>query len=244
MRLAYDGTRFSGWQSQPNNRTVQGELAAALGLLFAQPVCPTGAGRTDGGVHAVAQTAHFDIDNPRVPIDRLVPALRGRMSREIRVIEAAICPDAFHACYDAVRRSYRYRFVTGTFLPHQRDYAALFPWRFDAQRLAAALAPLAGRHDFSSFCLADSDARTRIRCLQPVKVLPSEAGFDLEFTADGFLRKMIRLVTGTLREVYPAADPGRAMEAVLAARDVSAAGPPAPPGGLYLCGVDYPEDFE
>ena len=239
MLIAYDGSGFSGWQVQPGSRTVQGELQEALSSIMGKPVSIFGAGRTDTGVHASGQVAHFHLDAPRVPPDRIHLALRGVLTPEIMVLEAGEAEEDFHSCFSATGRVYRYRFTRGPLYPWLRNSMARFPFPLCTARLETALGPLLGRHDFTSFSLKDCAAKTRIRDMRHITVQKTAEGFDLIFEADGFLRRMIRLITGTLLASLEEKDPAGHMSSVLNARDNKYAGPPAAPGGLYLERVDY-----
>lgn len=244
IKLAYDGRQFEGWQVQPGKRTVQGELEEALSLAYDRPLQLTGAGRTDSGVHATGQVAHFDIENPRIPPERIVAALRRYCPPDILVYEASVAKPEFHACFDASARTYRYRFVLGIRWPHERGLVTLWPHpgRPDPGRLRETLAPLVGEHDFTSYTLVDQSARTRERRLEAVAVELHERYLDLVFTADGFLRRMIRMITGQLVRAWSEREPAAVMARVLAARDNSACAAPAPPDGLYLEQISYPCD--
>ncbi len=242
--VAYDGRAFEGWQVQPGKRTVQAELARALSAVYATPVAVTGAGRTDSGVHATGQVVHYDIENPRVPVDRLVAAVRRHLPRDILITGASVADPGFHACHDAVSRRYRYRFVLGTCWPHERGIVTPWPWpgRPDQVRLETALRPLLGRHDFTSYTLVDQSAKTRERTIHSIGVEMHDRNLDLVFTADGFLRRMIRMITGQLVEAWAAEDPAAVIQSVLDARNNAFCAAPAPPDGLYLEEIRYPGD--
>jgi len=242
--VAYDGRAFEGWQVQPGKRTVQAELARALSAVYATPVAVTGAGRTDSGVHATGQIAHFDIENPRVPVDRLVAAVRRHVPRDILVCSASEVSPDFHACHDALSRRYRYRFVLGTCWPHELGIVTPWPWpgRPDLQRLEAAVRPLLGTHDYTSYTLVDQSAKTRERTIHTIAIEMDGRYLDLVFTADGFLRRMIRMITGQLVAAWSSPDPAAVMRAVLEARNNAVCAAPALPDGLYLEEILYPGD--
>jgi len=243
ITIAYDGRHFAGWQIQPGKRTVQEEINRALSELYASPVHIIGAGRTDSGVHARGQTAHFDIENPRVPADRLARAIRHCLPRDIMIREAAEAADDFHACFSALARRYTYFYVLDELFPFEQGLAALWPHpgRPDYTRVLEILRPLAGRHDFTSFSLKDCSAKTRTRLLQPVTIADTGRGFRLDFTADGFLRRMIRMILGQLEASYPNPDAAAEMQRILGARDNALCAPAASPAGLYLEEIVYPE---
>lgn len=204
LDIAYLGTRFAGWQIQTGEKpTVQGELAAALSTLLKAPVVPHGAGRTDAGVHAEGQVAHFDFPDgrPVIPPEGLQRALNTRLPVDVRITRACQVPDSWHARFDAIGKRYRYRFRRGTYLPpHPGLIEALAPEPLDVARMREASGMLVGRHDFGVFALTGGAATSFERTLSRLDVL--EAGPVLEIVAegDGFLRGMVRRLAGTLRD--------------------------------------------
>jgi tRNA pseudouridine38-40 synthase len=243
VTLAYDGTDFLGWQRQKggSGRTVQGELEAALARLAGgAPVSVAGAGRTDAGVHAVGQVASFDLPRETAP-DELQRALNGLLPQDVRVLEAEVAPDGFHARRSAVSKLYRYVLdCGGVLLPQRRLYAGWIPWPLDPSRVVAAAALYLGTHDFASLASSGSSVKTTTRT-----VTRSEAVFDgatlvYETEADGFLRKMVRSMVGGLcaagRGTVSVEDLARALDA----RDRRAWPPPADARGLTLVRVSYP----
>jgi tRNA pseudouridine38-40 synthase len=243
ITIAYDGREFAGWQAQPGKRTVQGELGRALSEVYAEHIHVIGAGRTDAGVHARAQAAHFDIERPRVPVARLSRASRSFLPRDLAILHAREAPDDFHACASALSRRYAYFYVLDTLFPFEQGLAALWPHVGlpEFARVLEILAPLAGEHDFTSFSLKDCAAKTRVRVLEPVTIAETARGFRLEFRANGFLRRMIRLILGQLEASYPHPDAADEMRRILEAGDNRLAAPPAAAGGLYLEEIIYPE---
>jgi len=243
VTLAYDGSDFAGWQRQRGGagRTVQGELEASLARLAGgAPVSVAGAGRTDAGVHALGQVASFDL--PRdMPPGELQRALNGLLPEDVRVLEAAVAPEGFHARRSAVSKLYRYVLdCGGVALPQRRLYAGWVPWPLDPARVAAAAALYLGRHDFASLASSGSSVATTTRT-----VTRSEAAFEgstlvYETEADGFLRKMVRSMVGGLlaagRGVATVGELARALEAC----DRRAWPPPADARGLTLVRVSYP----
>lgn len=243
LLIAYDGTAFAGWQVQPGARTVQGELERCLEQLLGEKLFVAGSGRTDSGVHATGQVAHFETARCRVPPHKIPVALRGMLPPDLMVIGAMEVPENFHARFSAVRRVYRYRFRTGILYPHERNAFALFPYPFECARMEALLPVITGEHDFTTFSLKDSAGESRVRNIYHTAVEAQPGGFDLVLEGSGFLRRMVRMLTGSLLQVYPDPDAQQKLQQMLDARDNALSGPPAPASGLYLERVDYPPEF-
>ena len=237
LTVAFDGTDFHGWQRQPGERTVQGELESALAALLGAPVALHGAGRTDAGVHARGQVASFAAAT-RLPTAALRPALAPRLPRDVRVLAAAEVPADFDA-----RRSARGRRYSYWLLRREDPLLERFAWRPrawpDAAALEAATRVLEGRHDCSSFRSTGS-SDTRPECaIARAGWRDWEGGVALDITADHFLYHMVRTIVGTALAAAATADPAAAMRAVRDARDRAAAGPTAPAPGLCLEEVLY-----
>ncbi|RMF79902.1 MAG: tRNA pseudouridine(38-40) synthase TruA [Nitrospirae bacterium] len=245
LHLAFDGAAFAGWQVQPGQRTVQGEVEAALSRLLDRPVRVQASGRTDAGVHALHLPAHFDLPRP----------FQGRaLHRGLNALlpEDCLCrrlepvaPD-FHARYDARGKLYRYRILNRPERPLFRRRRVLWePRPLAVEAMAACLAPLVGRHDFASFCAADADTETTEREVVAARLLRRGDELHLEVAGSGFLKHMVRAIAGTALEVGLGRLPAEAMAAILSARDRSAAGPTARACGLWLVEVTYdPERLE
>jgi tRNA pseudouridine38-40 synthase len=241
LRVAYDGTDFSGWQRQPGRRTVQGVLEEALAaLLGVEEVTLHGAGRTDAGVHARGQTASFRAATT-IPGEALRHALAPRLPRDVRVPASARAAADFDARRSAVARRYSYRLVRG-----EDPLAERFAWRPrrwpDAEALRAATGVLEGRHDFSSFRSTGSSDSHPVCEVAHARWSACEGGLRFEVQADHFLYHMVRSIVGTALEAGADADPAGRMRRVLGAEDRSAAGPTAPAHGLCLEQVLYPEE--
>jgi tRNA pseudouridine38-40 synthase len=237
LTVAFDGTDFHGWQRQPGERTVQGDLEAALAALLGTPVAVRGAGRTDAGVHARGQVASLAVAT-RLPAAALRPALAPRLPRDLRVLAAVEVGADFDARRSATARRYSYRL-----LRHEDPMRDRFAWRPrvwpDAAALAAATKVLEGGHDCSSFRSTGS-TETRPECrIERVVWGEWEAGLVLDITADHFLYHMVRTIVGTALAAAATTDPAGTMCAVRAARNRAAAGVTAPPQGLCLEEVRY-----
>ena len=245
LTLQYDGTEFSGWQMQEGGRTVQGELARALSLLEGAQVAVHGAGRTDAGVHAEAQVASARLGRAMEPA-RLRAAVNGNVGRDLRVIEARVAAEDFHARYSARGKTYCYRVFNEPFAsPFWARYALheARPLDLGAMREAARL--LVGEHDWTAFSAARADVKTRVRDLTELEITERRSArgrgrlLEVRASADGFLRYMVRTIAGTLLAVgrgeLDASAVGRAV--VTGERPLAAA--TAPAHGLTLVEVRY-----
>ena len=238
--LEYDGTDFSGWQVQPDARTVQGVLEASLSDLAGEPISIVGAGRTDAGVHALGQVA-----NARtalgLPADEIRAAVNARLPDDVLVRTAEDVPLSFHARYDAILRTYFYLIGLAE-SPVWRRHRWHVRQALDVERMRAAFEPLRGEHDFSSFTLTGSEPDHH-RCRVSGISLECDPRFGgvlaFRIEADRFLRGMVRSIVGTLVEVGRGKVAPAEMAAILEAEDRGRAGPTAPPWGLYLLSVAY-----
>lgn len=243
--LAYDGTDFRGWQRQPDAPTIQACLEDALLRLTgaAAPVC--GSGRTDAGVHASYQVANFPTAST-IPCGNLVKALNDLLPPTVRIKSADDVAPAFHARYDVLRKTYRYRIViTPVCSPLLCRFVCHYPYPLDRARMAQAAGLFEGEHDFTSFAAAnaheDEDTKSHVRRILRSRFLwrPRSSMLVYEVTGKGFLRYMVRNMVGTLIEVGRGNLAPRDILRILAARDRSQAGPTAPAQGLCLMKVEY-----
>jgi tRNA pseudouridine38-40 synthase len=243
LDVSYDGTDFSGWAVQPGRRSVQGVLEDALGTVLRLPsVALTVAGRTDAGVHATGQVAHCDV--PVLPAD-LVHRLAGVLPPDVRVRTTRAVPNDFDARFAALSRRYVYRIsdAPSGVEPLLRRHVLGWPRPLDTDTMAAAAAGLVGLHDFVAFCRRREGATT-IRTLQELAV--TRDGFDITCTvvADAFCHSMVRSLVGALLAVGEGRRPADWLAALLArdrrADEVSV----APPHGLTLVDVAYPDDAD
>jgi tRNA pseudouridine38-40 synthase len=238
--LEYEGTRYVGWQVQPNGPSVQAEVEAALATLHKSPRRSTAAGRTDAGVHALGQVASFPEERP-LPLSAYVKGMNAVLPPDVAVRAAELRPDAFDARRDARGKRYRYRIQnpeTRAPLTRLVAWQVFRPLDVEAMRRAAAL--LVGRHDFSAFRAADCEAAHAVRELRRLEVLGDSRG-EIAVVAEGtaFLKHMVRNLVGTLVEVGLGARPAASVAELLATRDRTLAGATAPPHGLCLEEVFY-----
>ncbi len=205
LTIQYDGTDFSGWQTQGGRRTVQGELARALSLLEGGEVVVHGAGRTDAGVHALAQVASARLRREMEPA-RLAAAVNGNLARDVRVIRVEAASEEFHARYDAKGKTYCYRVFNERFMsPFWSRYALHEARALDLAAMRAAARLFVGRHDWTAFSAAQADVKTRVRDVTSVEVEERETRLgrlvEINAGAEGFLRYMVRTIAGALLAV-------------------------------------------
>jgi tRNA pseudouridine38-40 synthase len=238
--LSYDGSDFSGWQTQPGRRTVQKTLEEALGRLTGEPrVRVNAAGRTDAGVHALGQVVNF-FSGTNIPAAKLVAASNAHLPPDIVVREAEDVPQAFDANHDAVRKLYRYVIHDGDVPnPFLRRYCCQSRHSLDAAAMARAAAPLRGRHDFHSFETDWPNRQSSVRTVTRLDVSRFGDWIWIDVEADGFLYNMVRAIAGTLMYVGRGYWPESQVAAILNAADRTRAGPTAPAQGLFLMRVEY-----
>ena len=240
LTLAYDGTNYVGWQRQTNGLSVQQLVEEAFAPLVGG-VAPTvaGASRTDAGAHAIGQVASVNAEIDLSPL-AVLRALNVRLPLDIRVTAAEEAALGFHARFRSVAKSYRYRIVTAPVVsPFERFYVwhAPEPKRLDWMQEAAAV--LVGRHDFASFQARGAFVRETTRTIHRLDLRESDDEIQLECEGDGFLRHMVRTITGTLAEIGTGLRTPASMHDILNARDRRAAGATAPASGLTLLSVRY-----
>ncbi len=249
LRLAYEGTRYSGWQAQPGRETVQGVLTAAIGRVSGETVVPRGSSRTDAGVHAVDQVVAFTTTSGLGPAVWM-RALNANLPDDVCVRAAAAAPHDFDPVDAAVRKRYRYRVHDAAWRPVlQRRFVWHWRGRLDDGRMAEAAARLVGTHDFTSFETAASTRLSKVRTIHELTVVrpglvDDEAGAEvwIEVEGNGFLYNMVRIIAGSLVMVGAGRRPPGWIDEALAARRRPAAGPTAPPQGLLLARTDLDPD--
>ncbi len=240
LTIQYDGTRYRGWQVQGNtDLTIQGKLEGVLSRLTGQLVEVHGSGRTDAGVHALGQVANVKLPHPVEPSE-LLGELNRYLPADIGVIAAEPAPERFHARLNARSKTYRYR-IWNSAIPNvlERSYLYVLPEPLDVAAMERAAADLVGTHDFRSFCGLKRFKKSTVRTITDISITQDGAEVRLEFTGNGFLMRMVRILAGTLVEVGLGQRAADAMPAVLAAQDRAAAGPALPAQGLALVRVEY-----
>lgn len=253
LTLSYDGHEYHGWQVQPGAPTVQGVLAAVIESVTGERLLPQGSGRTDAGVHALAQVASFETES-RIPPGNFRIVLNDRLPPAIRVLRVEEAAAGFHARHSARAKRYEYRIYRGDICPpFLVRYVTHYPYPLNEQLMAEAAALVAGQHDFTSFAAADADRSQRLQDTDSPP--PPHAGnvrtifesrLDREADlliyrvhGDGFLHHMVRNLVGTLLLVGKGTLAPADMRRILELRNRSAAGPTAPASGLFLVAVEY-----
>lgn len=239
IKITYDGTNFHGFQIQPDERTVEGELNKGLAKTLKEEVKVFYAGRTDRGVHALGQYANFYSDTT-IDIGNLPKVINFNLPEDVSVVGAKFVEDDFHARYDAKLKKYRYvvhrsRYRNALLLNRAYEY----PYEVDPDRMRKALSYLIGEHDFNSFMGKGAVVKDSIRTIEKIDVIEDGDFLYLDFVAKAFLKNMIRIVTGTALEIGRGQREIEYMKDALEKKKRKAAGPTAPACGLYLVDVKY-----
>lgn len=243
LTVAYDGTDFAGWQIQPAAATVQGTLSLAIGRITGEKVLPQGSGRTDAGVHALAQVATCQTDSV-IPVANFVVALNDILPASIRVLSAEEVAADFHPRKSAVAKTYRYRIYREEICPpFLSQYVWHYPYPLDESAMLDAAPLVEGEHDFTSFAAVDPE-RGREGISNTRRVFSSQwrresAELIYEVRGNGFLHHMVRNLIGTFLLVGKGTFKPAEVTRILQAKDRSAAGATAPASGLYLVNVEY-----
>lgn len=240
LTIAYDGTNYSGWQVQENGQSIQSFIQKALQTALRHSLDLSGSGRTDAGVHAQGQMAHFDTDVPFDP-HRLRLSLNALLPIDIRILLIEAVPHTFHARYSALSKVYHYHLHLDPISdPFTKLYRAQIYGHFDLEKVKMAIPHFVGTHDFTSF--ANTKEATQIdtvRTIFRIDIVEQKGGLRLEFEGDGFLYKMVRNITGTLIDVGAGRIDPADIPRILSARDRRQAGSAAPASGLFLHQVKY-----
>jgi tRNA pseudouridine38-40 synthase len=242
--ISYDGSEFFGWQVQPDLPTIQGTLASAIGRITEEKVLPQGSGRTDAGVHALAQVVTF-VTESSVPTENFLKALNSILPPSIRILQVTEEDLGFHARHSAQAKTYRYRIYRGSICPpFLARYVWHYPYRLDEDAMARASDLVLGEHDFTSFAAVDAE-RGRDENASNIRKIFSTSWErvreELTYTVrgNGFLHHMVRNLVGTCILVGKGTLQVDDLKRILEARNRSAAGATAPASGLYLVNVDY-----
>lgn len=241
LRLAYNGTKYHGWQAQKDLPTVSQTLESAIAAVVGHPVRLTGCGRTDAGVHAEIYAANFQTDST-IPNERLPYAINTELPDDIAVYSAQDVPEDFHAVFSSIRKEYTYIIYQSKIKnPFYSNRAMFYPLRLHVARMREAAAELVGEHDFKALRTVGSNVKTTVRTVFYYQIEEEGELVRLRVAANGFLYNMARAMAGTLvyaseGKIQPSEIPG-----ILAAGERGAAGPTLPASGLYMTGIWYDE---
>lgn len=242
LEISYDGTDYHGWQTQPNGMAVQQVIEEKMAVLFKQPVPITGSGRTDTGVHAMRQYAHFDCAQLPYPKEELIYKLNRTLPIDVSIRDIHMVKDTAHARFDATLRSYHYHisFIKDPFR-HKYRYTLWQPLDVTLMQEAAQL--LFQYNDFASFCKYHHGAKTTLCKIQKAEWVESPGQLNFIISSDRFLRNMVRAIVGTMVELGKHQITIQDFKNIIEAKDRQAAGFSSPASGLFLAEVHYPEDI-
>ncbi len=239
LTISYDGTGYKGWQVQANGTTVQEVLEKAIEKVSGRHYRVHGASRTDAGVHANAQVAHFKTRSA-IPVGKIPVALNAVLPGDVAVVRAEEVPEDFHSRFDARSKIYRYYVMNSDNRdPFREKYSWRLPYNLNVSLMKREAARLLGRHDFRSFQAKDKRERSSVRKVCRIGIKKKKDIITIEIEADGFVYNMARNIVGTLIDIGRGYMPQGSMKKILGTRDRTTAGPTAPAKGLFLVEVKY-----
>ena len=240
LYISYDGTEYCGWQVQPNGKTVQEEIERAVELVTGEKVRVTGSGRTDAGVHAKCQVAHFITSKQTIEPQRFFKALNAHLPEDIRVTKSEQVGDEFDACRGTKRKTYVYKtYVADTILPLKERYATRLDFAVDVEKISETAKIFIGEHDFKGFCASGSSIKTTVRTIYDLKVDFNGEDLNFTITGNGFLYNMVRILVGTLIKVGEGKAEKSDVEKMLLTGERTLGGKTLPAKGLCLDSVEY-----
>lgn len=241
LKIAYDGTNYSGWQVQNNAVSIQETIDKALSEWLGEEIHTIGASRTDAGVHARGNVAVFDTES-LIPADKFAFGLNARLPEDISIQESFEVPAEFHPRFTETIKTYEYKILNRKFPdPTRRNDSLFYYGKLNVDAMNEAASYLVGPHDFKSFCAVNHDAKTTVRTIYSAMVDKDGDLITFEITGNGFLYNMVRIIAGTLIEVGKGKLKPEDIKMIMEARDRQKAGPTAPAHGLTLVEIEYPE---
>ncbi|OEF96450.1 tRNA pseudouridine(38-40) synthase TruA [Vulcanibacillus modesticaldus] len=239
LEISYDGTNFHGFQIQPDQRTIQGELQKAIGMIIKQQIKITASGRTDTGVHARKQVCNFHTES-RIPVEKWVDALNSLLPEDIVVKSATEMPFEFHSRFDVKKKIYRYSIYNDRVVDvFRRNYTWHYPYSLDIETMKKASQLFIGEHDFTSFSSAKSEIENRTRTIYEAEIGKIGNEIYFQISGNGFLYNMVRIIMGTLVEVGSGKMSLEDIRSLFREKNRSMAGITAPAKGLTLWDVEY-----
>lgn len=237
--VKYNGTRYFGWQRQPDTLTIQGSIEAVISQLLDKETAIFGSGRTDAGVHALGQTFHFDIDKEIDNLDKFRYAMNRLLSRDIHIVDIKRVADDFHARLSAKSKVYQYIINTGEDDPFNVDFKHFYPRHLDIDEMTKAARLFYGKHDFRNYTSKEEDDDQFVREIVGINISNPENHILVDIAATGFMRYMVRMIVGTLIEIGMGRFTTEEAARLLDNPERSYVNFKAPPNGLYLVKVEY-----
>ncbi|MBE5952405.1 MAG: tRNA pseudouridine(38-40) synthase TruA [Lachnospiraceae bacterium] len=239
--VAYEGTKYCGWQSQPNQITVEEVINRELSALLGETIQVIGASRTDSGVHAMGNVAVFDT-NTRIPAEKICYALNRSLPEDIVVQSSREVPADFHPRHCNSYKTYEYKIWNADFIqPFNRKYTHFVYRDLDIEAMQTAAKDFLGTHCFTSFCSTHTQVQDHVRTINSLEVLKNEHLVTIRIRGNGFLYNMVRIIAGTLIKIGIHEMPATCVSSIIEAENREAAGPTAPAQGLMLVGIEYPD---
>lgn len=239
LLIEYDGKDFNGWQKQPNKLNIQGEIEEAIKFVTGEVVDLTSSGRTDAGVHALGQVANFKT-NSNIPIEKIPYAINSKLKQSIRILDAEEVDERFHSRYNCKQKTYRYiinNSKQGTAIYRKLEYHVSNDLNIEDMKKASKY--FIGEHDFKAFKASGTSSKSSVRTIYDIKIEKKEAKIVMEFTGNGFLYNMVRILAGTLVDVGIGNIEPEEIPNIIESKDREKAGKTLPPYGLYLVKVNY-----
>lgn len=239
ITVQYDGTKYCGWQKQPNSPGIQGEIEYAIYEITKEKVNITGSGRTDAGVHALGQVANFKT-NSNIPASRIPDALNAKLPKDISIIDCEEVDEDFHSRYSAKGKIYRYLIYNKPYRsPLYKDTSYHIRYDLDIDKMRSEAKSLIGEHDFKGFMSSGSSVKDTVRTIYDISITEKEDLIVLEVEGNGFLYNMVRIISGTLVEVGLNNIEPEDIPKIIEAKNRQMAGKTLPPQGLFLMEVEY-----
>ncbi len=239
LTIEYDGKDFNGWQKQPNKLNIQGEIERAIEEITGEKVDLIASGRTDAGVHALAQMANFKT-NSKLPVEKYPIALNTKLKKSIRIQKAEEVEENFHSRYHCKQKTYRYiinNSSQGSSIYRNLEY--FIPNKLDVEKMQEAVKYFEGEHDFKAFKASGTSSKSSVRTIYKAKVEKQGERIIIELTGNGFLYNMVRIIAGTLVEVGLGKIKPEEISEIIEKKERANAGKTLPPQGLYLVKVEY-----
>jgi len=239
LEIEYDGKDFNGWQKQPNKLNIQGEIERAIKEITGEEVDLTASGRTDAGVHAIAQVANFKT-NSNLPIEKFAIAINSKIKQTIRIKNAEEVSERFHSRYNCKQKTYKYIINNGNHASAiYRNLEYFVPVKLDVKEMKKAIKHFEGEHDFKGFKASGTSSKSSIREIYKTELEQDEDKIIIRLTGNGFLYNMVRIIAGTLVDVGLGKIKSEEIPEIIESKDRERAGKTLPAHGLYLEKVEY-----